>query len=141
MKAQLLSEPRSDNISKIRGVETILSNAEAGSYLASEPFEPPEWMQLYKPQSKKMQERWPLGDAVKIEFEQGRVISKAYATSFLIEGASGFKPSVNYTMSESGSLRSKEVALFGTHHFSNHNNDALLQESLQQSINASIRES
>ena len=127
-------------MSKIRGVETILSNAEAVSYIASEPFEPPEWIKLYKPQSKKMQERWPMGDAVKIEFEQGRVISKAYATSFLKEGASGFKPSFKYTVSESGSLRSKEVALFGSH-FSNHNKDALLQESLRESINASIRES
>ena len=92
-----------------------MSIAEAGSYIGSEPFEVPEWMAVYEPQSKKMKEYWPLCDAVKIEFDKGKIVSKVYATSLLKEGApSRLKASINLSVSESGSLRSKEAALLGS---------------------------
>lgn len=103
-----------------------MSIAEAGSYIGSEPFDVPEWMAVYEPQSKKMQERWPMTDSVKIEYDKGKIVSKVYATSLIRDGAaSRLKASINLSMSESGSLRSKEAAILGSR-MSCRQNDVLL---------------
>lgn len=82
-----------------------------------------------------------MADAAKIDYDKGKIVSKIYATSLLKDGAaSRLKADINMSMSDSGSLRSKELAILGSR-MSLRNNDVLLQESLRESINASLRES
>ena len=100
-------------------------------------------MSLYRPASQKMKQLWPyLADAVKIEYTDGKIANRVFSPMLAQEGRdSKLKfASMNLSVSESGSLRSKEAALLSSH-MSMKPSDIMLQESLRESINASLRES
>ena len=94
----------------------------------------------YTPKSKLLKEAWPLSQAIKIEYGDGKVLTKVYPPQAMrLSVGSYMKHSINGSMSDIRSLRSRDAAILGQ--MSIKASDYLLQESLRESIKESIRES
>ena len=97
-------------------------------------------LNLYTPKSKLLKEAWPLSQAIKIEYVDGKVLNKVYPPQAMrLSVGSYMKHSINGSMSDIRSLRSRDAAILGQ--MSIKASDYLLQESLRESIKESIRES
>ena len=97
-------------------------------------------LNLYTPKSKLLNKAWPLSQAIKIEYGDGKVLTKVYPPQAMrLSVGSYMKHSINGSMSDIRSLRSRDAAILGQ--MSIKASDYLLQESLRESIKESIRES
>jgi len=67
------------------------------------------------PKSPLLKDAWPVNHAVIIEFANGKVMSKVYPPAAMrLSVGSYMKHSVNGSISDMRSLRSKDAAIFGS---------------------------
>ena len=97
-------------------------------------------LNLYTPQTKMLKDAWPLSNTVKIDYGDGKVLTKVYPPQAMrLSVGSYMKHSAHGSMSDMRSLRSRDAAILGQ--MSLKASDYMLQESLRESIKESIRES
>ena len=73
-------------------------------------------MNLYTPKSPQLKEAWPLSNAVKIEYGEGKILNKIYPPAAMrLSVGSYMKHSINNSISgDMRSLRSRDAAILGT---------------------------